>query len=74
MYTVYILYSQKLDRYYTDYTNDLNRRLNEHNRRKGKYTDRGIPWIIIYTEIFQSKEMAKNRENDIKSKKIKNLY
>ncbi|MDA3880621.1 MAG: GIY-YIG nuclease family protein [Prolixibacteraceae bacterium] len=45
MYTVYILYSEKIDQYYTGYTNNIDRRLSEHNRRKGKYTDRGIPWI-----------------------------
>jgi putative endonuclease len=43
MFTVYILQSQSLNRYYVGYTNDLERRLTEHNRKKGKYTDSGIP-------------------------------
>ena len=69
MYTVYILYSQKIDQYYTGYTNDLDRRLSEHNRRKGKYTDRGIPWILVHTEIFSEKNEAHEREMQIKAQK-----
>ena len=71
MYSLYILYSISLDRYYVGYTNDLERRLSEHNRKKGKYTDNGIPWTIVYTEEFESKKMAMSRESYIKSKKSK---
>jgi len=71
MYTVYILYSQKLDRYYVGYTNDLDRRLSEHNRIKGKYTDTGLPWIVVHTEEYQSKKHAQEREKAIKKKKSK---
>jgi len=69
MYTVYILYSSKTDRYYIGYTNDLERRIGEHNRRKGKFTDRGIPWGIVYTEQYASKDEAAQRETFIKSRK-----
>ena len=62
MFTVYILYSEKVDQYYVGYTNDLERRISEHNRRKGKFTDRGIPWNIVYTEEYLNKEDAQNRE------------
>jgi putative endonuclease len=71
MYIVYILYSISLDRYYVGFTNDLERRLSEHNRKKGKYTDAGIPWEIVYSESFESKKMAISRESYIKSKKSK---
>ena len=71
MFIVYILYSQKLDRFYVGYTNQLERRISEHNRKKGKYTDIGIPWIIVYTEEFDSKKNAKNREKYIKKQKSK---
>jgi putative endonuclease len=71
MYTLYILYSISLDRYYVGYTNDLERRLHEHNRIKGKYTDTGIPWKIVYTETFESKKTAMSREAYIKSRKSK---
>jgi putative endonuclease len=71
MFILYILYSEKLDRYYVGYTNDLERRISEHNRIKGKYTDVGIPWMIVYTEAYQDKKSAMNRERFIKSRKSK---
>ena len=71
MYTVYILHSKTFDRYYVGYTNNLARRLSEHNRIKRKFTDAGIPWIVVYTEIFMSKKDAMNREKFIKLKKSK---
>ncbi len=69
MYTVYILYSQKLNRFYVGYTNNPDRRLSEHNRKKGKYTDNGIPWELVYTEVYENKKEASDREKFIKSKK-----
>ncbi|MBI5008619.1 MAG: GIY-YIG nuclease family protein [Bacteroidia bacterium] len=69
MYTLYILYSQKIDRYYVGYSNEFERRLSEHNRKKGKYTDKGIPWVLVYSEAFKSKKEAMDRERDIKSRK-----
>jgi len=69
MFTVYILQSQSLNRYYVGFTNDLERRLSEHNRKKGKYTDAGIPWQLVYFETFSTKIEAMNREKFIKGKK-----
>ena len=71
MFTLYILHSKSIDRYYVGYTNNLNRRLSEHNRIKGKYTDAGIPWILVYTESFISRKEAMDREKFIKSRKSK---
>ena len=73
MYTLYILYSKIVDRYYVGYTNDIERRLTEHNRIKGKFTDVGIPWILVYSEYFASKKEAMNREKFIKSRKSRTL-
>ena len=71
MYTLYILHSKSLDKYYVGYTNDLMRRLNEHNRIKGKFTDVGIPWVLVYKETYATKKIAMDREKLIKSKKSK---
>jgi putative endonuclease len=71
MFTVYILYSKSIDRYYVGYTNDIQRRLSEHNRVKGKYTDRGIPWVLVFSQEFLTKKEAMDREKLIKSKKSK---
>jgi putative endonuclease len=49
-YSVYILYSRRLDRYYTGTTDDVVRRLSEHNSGayKGSYSVKGIPWELFY--------------------------
>ncbi len=69
MFIVYILYSNSLDKYYVGYTNDLERRLSEHNRKKGKYTDGGIPWSLVHQEKYELKSEAMKREKFIKSQK-----
>jgi len=70
MYTLYILHSMTLDRYYIGYTNDINRRLSEHNRIKRKYTDAGIPWGLVYSETYKTKKEAMHRERFIKDQNI----
>ncbi len=63
MYIVYILYSSRLDKYYIGRTNDINRRLSEHNRIKGKFTDGGIPWSLVYNEVYDTLSDATQRKN-----------
>jgi putative endonuclease len=43
--------------------------LSEHNRKKGKYTDKGIPWKLVYIENYVDKASAEKREKEIKSQK-----
>ena len=69
MWFVYILYSDKIDRYYIGVTDNLEWRLERHNAGWGKYTKRGIPWIIVYTESFSTKSLALKRERQIKNRK-----
>jgi putative endonuclease len=73
MYTLYILYSKSIDSYYVGYTNSIERRLSEHNRKKGKYTDNGIPWQLAYAEEYNSKKEAMKREKLIKSRKSRSF-
>ena len=49
-------------------TNDLERRLFEHNSGKSKSTNRYKPWRVIYTEEHPSEEEARLREKYLKSK------
>jgi putative endonuclease len=46
----YIIFSEKLNKYYTGACIDLDRRLYEHNIGHSKFTSNGIPWIIKYLE------------------------
>ena len=55
--------------YYTGWTNDLEKRLDAHNSGNGaKYTRPASrrPCVLIYYEVFQSKEEAMAREYAIK--------
>jgi putative endonuclease len=73
MFTLYILYSKSFDRFYVGYTNDLERRIAEHNRKKGKFTDAGIPWELVHSELYSTKKEAMTREKYIKSRKSKSF-
>ena len=65
----YILYSAKLDRYYIGSCEDLDLRIQQHNTGRNKSTKPGIPWVIKYTESFESRSNATKREMEIKNKK-----
>lgn len=69
MFWVYIIYSRKLDRYYLGHTADMGKRLTEHNTGISKFTSKANDWITVYTEEFDNREFARNRESEIKRKK-----
>lgn len=53
--------------YYTGWTNDLEKRLDAHNTGKGaKYTKARRPVMLMYYEMFATKEEAMKREYAIK--------
>lgn len=52
---------------YTGYTNNLNRRIKEHNEGEGaKYTKGRRPVDLVYSEKFKTKSKALKREYRIK--------
>ncbi|MGN6247425.1 MAG: GIY-YIG nuclease family protein [Ginsengibacter sp.] len=65
----YILFSQKLNKYYIGACIDMERRLYEHNIGHSKFTSTGIPWVLKYTERFETLTEAKKRELAIKKMK-----
>ncbi|MBK9358684.1 MAG: GIY-YIG nuclease family protein [Bacteroidales bacterium] len=71
MYSVYILFSRELKRYYTGQTASVDRRLNQHQRGSGKYTSRAGDWQIVYTCDFKTREEAMKLEKVIKSRGAK---
>ena len=64
---VYILKSLIHDKTYIGQTDNLDRRLREHNSGKSNYTSKFVPWEIIYTEKFNSRKEALEREKYFKS-------
>jgi putative endonuclease len=50
----YILFSDKLNKYYIGACVNLERRLYEHNIGHSKFTGIGMPWKIAYRRIPNS--------------------
>ena len=69
MNVVYIIYSKSTDHYYVGQTDNLDRRLEQHNSGYSKSTKRGVPWELVYTEKFPDRASAMTRESAIKEKK-----
>ena len=69
MYFVYIIYSEKIDKYYIGMSYDPDERLMFHNLGKGGWTKRGLPWELVFQKQFNNKEIAQNKENFIKRQK-----
>lgn len=68
MFYVYVLRSLKSNRFYTGFTADLRKRLNQHNRgSKGSYTNKRGPFELIYYEACKNEDDAKTREIFLKS-------
>ena len=67
MYFFYVLKSQKTNSLYKGQTDNLEKRLKEHNTGKVKSTKSFIPWQIVYYEGFTTREEAVNREKYFKS-------
>lgn len=69
MFYAYILKSKNHGRYYIGSTNNLIDRLRRHNAGLNKSTRTGVPWEMIYSETFDTRQAAYNRELKIKSYK-----
>jgi putative endonuclease len=69
MYSVYIIYSFSLDKYYIGYTEDVAQRLQQHNKGISGFTSIASDWVLKYTAAFESRELAHQRELEIKRKK-----
>ncbi|WP_295231176.1 GIY-YIG nuclease family protein [Sediminibacterium sp.] len=68
-YTVYIIYSEKLNKYYTGSCEDFSIRFSQHNAGRNKSTKHGIPWILKHLEKFDNLKEARTREASIKRMK-----
>ena len=61
-FTLYIIYSRQIDKYYIGYTSDLEKRMKEHVSGISTYTSKATDWILKYTELFQERGQAMARE------------
>ena len=71
MFYVYVLISLKDKKFYIGFTNDLKRRLREHNSGRNVSTKSRLPLQLIYYESHLSKADAARREEYFKTTKGK---
>jgi putative endonuclease len=70
MFHVYVLYSEKFQKIYIGMTSNLEARLKSHNELGTKgWTIKFRPWVILFTEQYDSKKNALIREGQLKSAK-----
>ena len=67
MFSVYIIYSEKLNKFYIGYSSNVQERLRKHNRRSKGFSFLGRPWVLVYTESFDNKKDAMDRERQLKN-------
>jgi putative endonuclease len=69
IYYVYILKSLTNGRFYIGQTNNIERRLRDHNSGQSRYTSLTKPFILLHTEEFSTRAEAVRRERNLKSGK-----
>lgn len=69
MFYIYILYSKIVDKYYVGQTENIEERMISHSSGISKYTSISTDWILVYSELFETRSQAIIRENEIKKKK-----
>jgi putative endonuclease len=67
MFCVYVLYSAKLKKRYIGSTQNIVKRLKHHNLGLDRWSQRGIPWVLIYQENFLTRSEAVIREKYFKT-------
>jgi putative endonuclease len=66
MYYVYLIKSAKDNELYTGSTNNLRRRIWEHNNGKNLSTKHRAPFSLIYYEAYLDESDARHRESTLK--------
>ena len=67
MYYIYVLRSLIHSTRYVGSTEDISKRLAEHNSGKCRYTSGRKPWRLVYEEKFALRSEAIKREKFLKS-------
>ena len=67
MFFCYILYSEKLDRFYIGSTQNLKSRFRKHMSNHKGFTSKAKDWKIVFVKEFDSKSKAMAYERKLKS-------
>lgn len=68
-YFVYIIQSAVDKGYYVGLASNLDKRLSYHNAGKVRSTKRRVPFKLVYSEMFTTRLLAREREKFFKSYK-----
>lgn len=66
MHYVYVLKSHMRHPLYIGVTNNLRRRLKEHNEGASAYTSKSSGWELVYYEAYRNVDDAEQREKSLK--------
>jgi len=66
---LYILRSRSTGKFYVGHTENVVKRLSEHNQDRSPSTRRRGPWQLVYTEEFATRSEASRRERAVKKMK-----
>ena len=71
IFYVYIIktISSKINKTYVGYTNNIEKRIFNHNNNKGAKSTKGHKWQLIYKKKFMSKSKAMSYEYKLKKSK-----
>lgn len=69
MFIVYAIYNNRHKKIYIGQTDNLERRLQEHNLKilKGYTSNFDGLWVVIYSEEVETRSIALKREKQLKS-------
>ena len=63
---VYVLRSLSTGRFYVGHTENLARRISEHNKNRTTSIKNRGPWAFFYSEEYATRSEASRREREIK--------
>ncbi|MDO8536731.1 MAG: GIY-YIG nuclease family protein [bacterium] len=67
MYQVYVIQGLSHNTRYIGSTDSTEKRLNEHNSGRCRYTSGRKPWKLVQREEFETRSLAMKREKFLKS-------
>ena len=78
-FVYFLVTKSKYNISYIGWTNNLKKRIREHNEGKGAKFTRGRKWKLIYYEVVNNKSSALKREYELKKNRklrnfIKNIF
>jgi putative endonuclease len=74
MFIVYVLKSQKDNRFYIGQTNNLFARIDRHNKGRVQSTKHRIPFNLVYSEKYTTRKETMAREKYLKSLKGNSVF